>query len=244
MHSACRIGERVGTRCREERWTDRGPAGLTCAGLQAHEVARALSGLDGAGGVRVIAFRGEYRELVPSRTHLVHALSIPCPHGSRFSESTSPAASTARSTSGRMRCSRFARGGYEWRRVDARHLRETIAFPGFRRFAVWNWRFRLDEMTRLLSRRRFAAAVRRLVPEIQVADLAPARSEVRAPAISSDGDLVDDFVIHSVGSAMHLLNAPSPDAPRRSRSAGRLRVAWSSTISRLTLVGMILSPAS
>jgi L-2-hydroxyglutarate oxidase len=106
----------------------------------------------------------------------------------------------------------FAREGYTWRQFDARDLRETFAFRGFRRFAFHHWRFGLDEMTRSLSRRRFAAAVRRLVPEITRADLAAAPSGVRAQAIGSDGELVDDFAIHSVGRAVHVLNAPSPAA--------------------------------
>jgi L-2-hydroxyglutarate oxidase len=67
-------------------------------------------------------------------------------------------------------------------------------------------------MARSLSRRRFTAAVRRLLPEIQAADLAPAPAGVRAQAIGPDGELVDDFAIHCVGRAVHVLNAPSPAA--------------------------------
>ena len=52
---------------------------VTCAGLHADEVARAVSGPDGAGGLRVVAFRGEYRELVPYRSHLVRTLVYPVP---------------------------------------------------------------------------------------------------------------------------------------------------------------------
>jgi (S)-2-hydroxyglutarate dehydrogenase len=186
---------------------------VTCAGLHADEVARAISGPDGAAGVRVIAFRGEYRGLVPSRAYLVRGLVYPVPdpefpflgvHLTRGIDNevhVGPNAVLA-----------FAREGYEWRRVDARHLRETFAFRGFRKFAFRHWRFGLDEMTRSLSKRRFAAVARRLVPEIEQADLAPARSGVRAQAISADGDLIDDFAIHSAGRAVHVLNAPSPAA--------------------------------
>lgn len=186
---------------------------VTCAGLHADQVAQAISGPEGAGDLRVIAFRGEYRELVPSRAHLVRRLIYPVPdpqfpflgvHLTRGIDGhvhVGPNAVLA-----------FAREGYTWRRFDARHLRETFAFPGFRRFAFHNWRFGLDEMTRSLSRRRFAAAVRRLVPEVARADLAAAPSGVRAQAIGSDGELVDDFAIHSVGRAVHVLNAPSPAA--------------------------------
>src|SRR6185295_19498812 len=52
---------------------------VTCAGLHADEVARAISGPEGPGDLRVIAFRGEYRELVPSRSHLVRTLVYPVP---------------------------------------------------------------------------------------------------------------------------------------------------------------------
>ena len=41
--------------------------------------ARAVSGPRAAGGMRVIAFRGEYRELVPTRAHLVRGLVYPVP---------------------------------------------------------------------------------------------------------------------------------------------------------------------
>jgi (S)-2-hydroxyglutarate dehydrogenase len=186
---------------------------VTCAGLHADQVARAVSGPDGAGGMRVIAFRGEYRELVPTRSHLVRGLVYPVPdprfpflgvHLTRGIDDhvhVGPNAVLA-----------FAREGYTWSRVDARDLRETFAFSGFRRFARRNWRFGLDEMTRSLSSRRFAAVVRRLVPEIERGDLAAAPSGVRAQAIGPDGELVDDFAIRSVGRAVHVLNAPSPAA--------------------------------
>ncbi len=186
---------------------------VTCGGLHADEVARAVSGPDGADGLRLIAFRGEYRELVPSRAHLVRGLVYPVPdprfpflgvHLTRGIDNrvhVGPNAVLA-----------FAREGYEWRRVDSRYLRETLAFSGFRAFAVRHWRSGLDEMARSLNGRRFAANVRRLVPEVHRADLVPVRSGVRAQAIRPDGSLVDDFAIHRVGRALHVLNAPSPAA--------------------------------
>ena len=186
---------------------------VTCAGLHADEVARAISGPDGAAGVRVIAFRGEYRGLVPERAHLVRGLVYPVPDP----EFPFLGVHLTRGIDGHVHVGpnavlAFAREGYEWRRVDLRHLRATFAFSGFRRFAFHHWRFGLDEMTRSLSKRRFAAAVRRLVPEIELKDLTPSPSGVRAQAIGADGELIDDFAIHSVGRAVHVLNAPSPAA--------------------------------
>jgi L-2-hydroxyglutarate oxidase len=87
-----------------------------------------------------------------------------------------------------------------------------VGFSGFRKFARHHIRFGMDEMTRSLSKRRFTKAVRRLVPEIQRADLVAAPSGVRAQAVTRDGNLVDDFLIRTVGRAVHVLNAPSPAA--------------------------------
>jgi L-2-hydroxyglutarate oxidase len=186
---------------------------VTCAGLHADEVAKTVSGPEGAGDLRVIAFRGEYRELAPTRTHLVRTLVYPVPdpqfpflgvHLTRGIDGgvhVGPNAVLA-----------LAREGYAWRRVDMKHLRETFGFSGFRRFARANWRFGVDEMVRSLSRRRFTAAVKQLVPEIERTDLSPAPAGVRAQAIDAKGHLVDDFAIRKVGRALHVLNAPSPAA--------------------------------
>ncbi len=197
--------------------TTRGPIEaqrvVTCAGLHADQVAEAVSGPDGSGGMRVMAFRGEYRQLVPSRAHLVQGLVYPVPDP----QYPFLGVHLTRGVDGQVHVGpnavlAFAREGYEWRRVDWRHLRETVAFPGFRRFAARNWRFGLAEMARSLSARRFTAAVRRLVPELERADLAPAAAGVRAQAVTATGELVEDFAIHSVGRAVHVLNAPSPAA--------------------------------
>jgi L-2-hydroxyglutarate oxidase len=186
---------------------------VTCAGLHADQVAQAISGEAGIEGLRVIAFRGEYRELVPARAHLVNGLIYPVPdpefpflgvHLTRGIDRhvhVGPNAVLA-----------FAREGYKWRVIDRRHLRQTFAFPGFRRFARRHWRFGVDEMTRSLSVRRFTASVRRLVPEVTKADLIAAPSGVRAQAVGVDGELIDDFAIRRVGRAVHVLNAPSPAA--------------------------------
>jgi L-2-hydroxyglutarate oxidase len=186
---------------------------VSCAGLHADTVADALSGPAGTAGMRVMAFRGEYREFIAPRAHLVRNLVYPVPdprypflgvHVTRGIDRHVHAGPNA--------VLAFAREGYQWREVDALHLRQTFTYPGFRRFAAKNWRFGLGEMVRSASARRFTRAVRRLVPEVQRADLTTAPAGVRAQAIKADGNLVEDFAIHHVGRALHVLNAPSPAA--------------------------------
>ena len=75
-------------------------------------------------------------------------------------------------------------------------------------------------MLRSLSRRRLAAALARLVPEVRPGDLRRAGCGVRAQAVDRDGRLVDDFRIHEAERSLHVLNAPSP-AATASISIGR-----------------------
>jgi L-2-hydroxyglutarate oxidase len=186
---------------------------VTCAGLHADEVARIVSGDDAVAGVRVVAFRGEYRELVPQRSDLVRALVYP------VADPAYPflGVHLTRGIDGHVHVGpnavlAFAREGYQWRRINPRHLSATLTFPGFRRFARKHWKFGLDEMARSVSKRRFTAAAQRLVPELTADDLVVAPAGVRAQAIGRDGELLDDFVIRSTGRAVHVLNAPSPAA--------------------------------
>ena len=79
-------------------------------------------------------------------------------------------------------------------------------------------------MARSLSRRRLTRALQRLVPELDVEDLQPAGSGVRAQAVGRDGRLVDDFAIAGGDRVVHVVNAPSP-AATASLAIGRVVAA-------------------
>ncbi len=55
-------------------------------------------------------------------------------------------------------------------------------------------------------------SLQRLIPEVQADDLLPSAAGVRAQALKSNGQLVDDFLIVKDENAMHICNAPSPAA--------------------------------
>ncbi|MGH3052259.1 MAG: L-2-hydroxyglutarate oxidase, partial [Gaiellaceae bacterium] len=63
-----------------------------------------------------------------------------------------------------------------------------------------------------VSKRRFVAALRRLVPQLRAGDVLPGPSGVRAQALSEDGRLLDDFWFDETDSVTHVRNAPSPGA--------------------------------
>jgi (S)-2-hydroxyglutarate dehydrogenase len=183
---------------------------VNCAGLQSDLVA-SLGG--GRLPARIIPFRGEYFELRPQAHHLVRGLIYPVPdarfpflgvHLTRMIHGGVHAGPNA--------VLALAREGYTWRTVDGRELALTAAYPGFWRLAARHARTGLTEVTRSLSRRRFAASLQRLVPEIVVDDLVPAPAGVRAQAVLRNGALADDFLIERQGRTVHVLNAPSPAA--------------------------------
>jgi L-2-hydroxyglutarate oxidase len=106
----------------------------------------------------------------------------------------------------------LAREGYRWRDVAAADLRDLLAWKGFRRFARQNWRTGARELSGSLRKKTFVAAARRYVPELEVDDVVPGPSGVRAQALGLDGSLVDDFRLTRRGRVTSLRNAPSPGA--------------------------------
>lgn len=188
----------------------RAKALVNCAGLHCDRVAR-LAG--DAPGMRIVPFRGEYYELAEGRRDLVRGLVYPVPDpafpflgvhltrgidgGVHIGPNAVPA---------------LAREGYGWRRVRARDLAGTLAYPGSWRIARRHWRYGAMEIRHSLSKPSFVSAVRRLLPAVTEADLVPAEAGVRAQAVLRDGTLVDDFLFASGPRTIHVLNAPSPAA--------------------------------
>jgi L-2-hydroxyglutarate oxidase len=213
--------------------TARGEVGckllVNCAGLQADRVARLC-------GVRprtlIVPFRGEYWELAAAARDRVRGLIYPVPdtrfpflgvHLTRLVDGrveAGPNAVLAWKREG------YRRGSFAWR--DAA---ETLAFPGFWRFAARHWRTGLRELWRSAVPGVLVRDLRRLLPGLGRADLLRAGSGVRAQELGRDGRIVDDFDVIAEGRAIHVLNAPSP-AATASLSIGRhiaqeeVRRAW------------------
>lgn len=220
-HRLLRVGDRVDGLLLE---TDRGDVitrGLiNCAGLHSDRVAR-MCGLEP--GCRIVPFRGEYYQIRPERAGLVRSLVYPVPDprfpflGVHFTRMID-----GRVEAGPNAVPAYAREGYAKTAVSARDLVETLGYPGFWRLALKYWKPGFQEMARSCSRRRFARALRRLIPEIDESDLAPGGAGVRAQALSADGRLLDDFHILRHRRMVHVLNAPSPAATSSLAIAGHI----------------------
>lgn len=183
---------------------------INCAGLHSDRIAR-MAGIDP--GVRIVPFRGEYYELRPERRSLVRHLIYPVPNpdfpflGVHFT----------RGMDGSVHCGpnavlALARHGYTKTSVNLFDLAETLGYRGFWRFAAKHLGEGLQEALRSVSKGRFTKSLQQLIPAVGEADIVPAPAGVRAQAVTVEGKLVDDFLIHARGDAVHVCNAPSPAA--------------------------------
>ncbi len=183
---------------------------VNCTGLQSDRLAR-LAGLEP--DVRIVPFRGEYFELTADQQHRVRGLIYPVPdptlpflgvHLTRMIHGGIHAGPNA--------VLALAREGYDWHTIRPRDIADYLRWPGLWRLGRRFWRTGADEVLRSVSRHRFLASLRELVPSLPDGCLVPAPAGVRAQALRRDGSLVDDFLYVRRPHQIHVLNAPSPAA--------------------------------
>jgi L-2-hydroxyglutarate oxidase len=183
---------------------------IFCGGLQSDRLAL-QDGVDQK--MRILGFRGDYYDLSESGMHKVRNLIYPVPNpqfpflGVHFT----------RMIQGGVECGpnavfTFKREGYGKLDFNLKDTSEALAFKGTWKFLSRHWRFGLDEYRRAFSKRLFLNRLQKLIPSLEMKDLVPGRSGVRAMALDPDGQMVDDFRIETAPGSIHVLNAPSPAA--------------------------------
>ena len=183
---------------------------INCGGLQCDRISKMAGNHD---STRIVPFRGEYFKLKPSSQHLVHNLIYPVPdpkfpflgvHFTRLIHGGIEAGPNA--------VLAFAREGYRHTDIRLRDMVETFTYPGFwrflRRYPSMCW----EEFHRSFSKALFCQSLQRLVPRLQLDDLMAGGAGVRAQALSTSGELLQDFYFVRQAKALHVLNAPSPAA--------------------------------
>jgi L-2-hydroxyglutarate oxidase len=183
---------------------------VNCAGLQSDRVAR-LCGVDPK--VRIVPFRGEYYELLPSSQRLIRNLIYPVPDpefpflGVHFTRMIGGGIEA-----GPNAVLAFKREGYRMTDVSLKDLAGMFGFEGFWRMAGRYYQTGIGEFWRSLSKSAFVHALQRLAPDLKPSDVRRGGSGVRAQAVDPRGNLLDDFCIVHAPRMIHVLNAPSPAA--------------------------------
>jgi L-2-hydroxyglutarate oxidase len=183
---------------------------INCCGLQSDEVA-GLS--EKKIDTRIIPFRGEYYKIKSERSYLVKNLIYPGPDpafpflGVHFTRMTS-----GEVEAGPNAVLSFKKEGYKRTSFSFGDSFKTFTWKGFYIIASKYYKTGFGEFRRSFSKRAFVKALQKLMPEITADDLIPGGAGVRAQAISIDGRLIDDFLIHDSGRIVNVLNAPSPAA--------------------------------
>jgi L-2-hydroxyglutarate oxidase len=183
---------------------------VNCAGLQSDYVSRmANAKLD----LTIVPFRGEYYEIVPAKHHYLRGLLYPVPDprfpflGVHFTRRIGGGVEA-----GPNAVLALKREGYGKSSFNLRDVLEYATFPGFWMMAAKHWRTSVGEYHRSWSKVAFVRALQRLMPELEADDLMPGGSGVRAQALDTHGNLMDDFhFVHADGMVL-VCNVPSPAA--------------------------------
>jgi L-2-hydroxyglutarate oxidase len=183
---------------------------LNCGGLYSDRIAKAC-GVNP--GLQIIPFRGEYFKLKEEKEHLVKNLIYPVPDpkfpflGVHFTRMINGGVEA-----GPNAVLAFKREGYNKTDFSFKDVSGMITYSGFWKIASKYYKMGFGEFYRSFSKKAFVKALQKLVPEVQLSDIAKGGSGVRAQALEPNGKLVDDFRIVEAKRMVHVLNAPSPAA--------------------------------
>ena len=106
----------------------------------------------------------------------------------------------------------FKREGYNKTDFSLKDTFEALSFRGTRKLFINHWKFGVNEYKRAFSKSLFLKELQKMLPSLKMKDIVSGRSGVRAMALGSDGEVIDDFKIVKNKRNIHVLNAPSPPA--------------------------------
>ena len=106
----------------------------------------------------------------------------------------------------------FKREGYKRTDFELFDSIDSLKYKGLWKLFRRHWKQGMDEYKRAFSKTLFLNSLQKMIPSLELDDINPSRSGVRAQALDFDGNLVYDFKIRENGNHLHLLNAPSPGA--------------------------------
>ncbi|KAM9289715.1 L-2-hydroxyglutarate dehydrogenase, mitochondrial isoform 2-T2 [Cariama cristata] len=188
---------------------------VTCAGLYSDR----LSEISGCSPEpRIVPFRGDYLVLKPEKCYMVKGNIYPVPNprfpflGFHFTPRMDGSVWL-----GPNAVLAFKREGYKLFDFSTGDFLDAVMYSGLWKLVLRNLSYGLSEMYRACFLSAQVKQLQKFIPEVTINDVLRGPSGVRAQALDSDGNLVDDFVFDGgsgdIGSRiLHVRNAPSPAA--------------------------------
>ncbi|KAK7865982.1 hypothetical protein R5R35_009408 [Gryllus longicercus] len=189
---------------------------VVCAGLYSDKLA-VMTGCKRS--PKIVPIRGEYMLLNDKKVNLVSRNIYPVPNpkypflGVHFTPRMDGSVWL-----GPNAVLAFKREGYRWMDFSIVDFIGTVTYPGFIKLAAKNAKFGMQEMVKSIYFKKQVDDLRKFIPDVTVNDVKRGPAGVRAQALDSKGNLVDDFVFDlnektEVGKrVLHCRNAPSPGA--------------------------------
>lgn len=183
---------------------------VVCGGLNSDRLAE-LSGFPS--DIKIIPFRGDYYKLDSKYNNLFKHLIYPVPdpelpflgiHFTRIIDGSI--------TIGPNAALNFSREGYDSFNLNLKDTYDIFSFKGFWNLLYKHKEFIIKEISTSLSKEKFLSECRKYYSNLNVSDLLPFRSGIRAQAVTKSGDLVHDFKFIQSKNILHVINAPSPAA--------------------------------
>jgi L-2-hydroxyglutarate oxidase len=183
---------------------------IACSGLMADRMARLLDiDID----FQLVPFRGEFHrisaDLASGLNHLVYPIPDPTlpflgVHLTRRINGDVIVGPNAVLSLKREGYGRFA--------FSAEDTLAMVTFPGFWKVIRQNLRPGLRELSESWFKSKYVHQVKKYLPHIQAADLAPFPAGIRAQPVSRDGKIIEDFLFARSARSLHVCSAPSPAA--------------------------------
>ncbi|XP_053110399.1 L-2-hydroxyglutarate dehydrogenase, mitochondrial isoform X2 [Hemicordylus capensis] len=188
---------------------------VSCAGLYSDRLSQ-ISGCSPE--PRIVPFRGDYLVLKPEKCYLVRGNIYPVPDprfpflGIHFTPRMDGSVWL-----GPNAVLAFKREGYRFYDFSLRDFMDAAAYSGLWKLVGRNFSYGIGEMYRACFLSAQVKQLQKFIPEVTINDILRGPAGVRAQALDSDGNLIDDFVFDGGtgdigGRILHVRNAPSPAA--------------------------------
>jgi L-2-hydroxyglutarate oxidase len=185
---------------------------INCSGLFSDRTYTSLTSKKSP--IKIVPFRGEYMHIAQEYKHIVNHLIYPVPDpkypflGVHFTRMVNGGREV-----GPNAVLALKREGYKNTHISIKDTFDSLTYKGFLNFFAKNSSFALGEFLSSLSKSKFVAKSKKLIPDIEeYMFVKGGTAGVRAQAVSPKGELIMDFNIIKENDQIHVLNAPSPGA--------------------------------